>query len=120
MADTLMRPRSIGEQAVFAHSRQSAIMAGTRPTTRCASSGSGQLAALGVAGWLSLAAAPTFAIMALIAGVSAIGQPDVICSAMHEMSPLTGMVSMYALMSVFHLRPWLKLASRRRNRVSPS
>jgi hypothetical protein len=119
MADTLMRPRSTGRQGVFAHGRKSAIMAGTRPTTGCASSGSG-LAALGVAGWLSLAAAPTFAIMALISGVSAIGQPDVICSAMHDMSPLTGMVSMYALMSIFHLTPWLKLAWRQRSRVSPS
>lgn len=120
MADTLMRPRSTGRQGVFAHGRQSAIMAGARPATGCASSGSGQRAVLGVAGWLSLAATPTFAIMALISSVTAIGQPDVICSATHDMLPLTGMISMYVLMSVFHLTPWLKLASRRRGRVSPS
>jgi len=58
--------------------------------------------------WLSLAAAPTFAIMALL--TLAGGAPDMLCSA----SPLTGMVPMYLLMSAFHSAPWLKLASRRR------
>jgi hypothetical protein len=69
-------------------------------------------AAAGVAKWLCLAAAPTFAIMALMTGVLGGGPMDLLCSAGHG-SPLTGMVPMYMLMSAFHLAPWLKLISRR-------
>jgi hypothetical protein len=61
---------------------------------------------------LSLAAAPTFAIMALLTGV--LGPPDALCS-IAGASPLGGMVPMYLLMSAFHLAPWLKLISGRRN-----
>jgi hypothetical protein len=64
---------------------------------------------------LPLAAAPTFAIMALLTGIQDGGMPSVLCSAAHDASPLTGMVSMYLLMSAFHLTPWLKLISRRRS-----
>jgi len=60
---------------------------------------------------LSLAATPTFAIMALLTAVHDGSMPDMICSA--DGSPLTGMVPMYALMSAFHLAPWLRLLSRR-------
>ena len=74
-------------------------------------------AALGVADWLSLAAAPTFAIMALLTGVLGGGPPDMLCSAGHDASPLSGMVPMYLLMSAFHSAPWLKLISRRRGGV---
>lgn len=63
--------------------------------------------------WLSLAATPTFAVMALLAAVHGDGMPDMICSSMREASLLTGMVPMYALMSAFHLAPWLRLFSRR-------
>lgn len=62
-------------------------------------------------GLLSLAAAPTFLIMALLIGVNAGGMPDGLCSAAHDASPLTGMVPMYLLMSAFHLKPWLRLLS---------
>jgi hypothetical protein len=66
-------------------------------------------AARGAADWLGLAAAPTFAIMAL---VTAIGrEPQLFCSAGHLGSRLDGMVVMYLLMSAFHSRPWLKLIS---------
>jgi hypothetical protein len=58
---------------------------------------------------LSLAAAPTFAIMALLMGIQDGGMPDMLCSAAHDASPLTGMVPMYLLMSAFHLAPWLRL-----------
>ena len=68
-------------------------------------------AALGAAGWLGLAAAPTFAVMALLTYVSG-GGADVMRSTAHGMSPLSGMVPMYLLMSAFHLAPWLKLISR--------
>jgi hypothetical protein len=63
----------------------------------------------GAVRWLSLAAAPTFAIMALLTGVLGGGAPDVLCSAAHDASVLSGMVPMYVLMSVFHVAPWLKL-----------
>jgi len=59
-----------------------------------------------VARWLSLAAAPTFAVMALVA---ALAPADRICGAMQGPLSLQGMVPMYALMSAFHLAPWLRL-----------
>ena len=71
-------------------------------------------AATGAADFLYLAAAPTFAIMALLTGVPG-GAPDMLCSAPHGASPFGGMVAMYLLMSAFHLAPWLKLFSRRRS-----
>jgi hypothetical protein len=70
-------------------------------------------AAMGGADWLSLAAAPTFAIMALLAAVPGGGPADMLCAATREASPLSGMVPMYALMSAFHAAPWLKLISKR-------
>jgi hypothetical protein len=62
---------------------------------------------------LSLAATPTFAVMALLAAVQGEGMPGMICSATREGSLLTGMVPMYLLMSAFHLAPWLRLLARR-------
>jgi hypothetical protein len=70
--------------------------------------------ALSAADWISLAAAPTFALMALLTVVLGGGQPDMLCSAAQDVSPLSGMVLMYLLMSAFHSAPWLKLISRRR------
>jgi hypothetical protein len=71
-------------------------------------------AILGASTYLHLAAAPTFAIMAVLTGV--VGSPnDLICSAAH-VSPLTGMAAMYLFMSIFHSPPWLKLMSSRRKR----
>ncbi|SHH13301.1 hypothetical protein [Bradyrhizobium erythrophlei] len=69
----------------------------------------GQAAARGPADWLSLAAAPTFAIMALLTGILGGGPGDMLCSAAPDTSPLSGMVPMYVLMSAFHSAPWLKL-----------
>jgi hypothetical protein len=71
----------------------------------------GHAAAFRVTDWLGLAAAPTFAIMALLTGILGGGQPDELCAAMQHSSPLGGMVPMYLLMSAFHLVPWLKLIS---------
>jgi hypothetical protein len=62
---------------------------------------------------LALAAAPTFAIMALLAGIQDGGMPGMLCSAAHRAS-LTGMVPMYLLMSAFHSAPWLRLITNRR------
>jgi hypothetical protein len=69
---------------------------------------------LGAADWLYLAAAPTFAIMALLTVGS--GSPDALCS-IASASSLSGMAPMYGLMSAFHLAPWLKLIARRRSGI---
>jgi hypothetical protein len=70
--------------------------------------------ALGAADWLCLAAAPTFAIMALLTGILGGGTPAMLCSAAQVASPLSGMALMYLLMSAFHSAPWLNLISSRR------
>ena len=70
--------------------------------------------------WLSLAAAPTFAMMALLTKIHGDGMSDIVCSAAQDASPLTGMFPMYLLMSAFHLTPWLRLLSRRRRGSGPS
>jgi hypothetical protein len=62
--------------------------------------------------WLSLAAAPTFAAMALLASIHGGSMQDMLCSAAPDAALLTGMVPMYMLMSAFHLPPWLRLLSR--------
>jgi hypothetical protein len=62
----------------------------------------------GAADLLVLAAAPTFAGMAVLTGILGGGM---ICSATQDASPLSGMVPMYVLMSAFHSAPWLKLIS---------
>lgn len=63
-----------------------------------------------VANALYLAAAPTFAVMALLA--AAVGDGSALCS-IASTSPLSGMEPMYLLMSFFHLPPWLKLIASR-------
>ena len=68
----------------------------------------------GAADWLSLAAAPTFAFMALLTAVPGGGPLDMLCAAMPGASPFSGMVPMYLLMSAFHLAPWLRLIAQRR------
>ena len=87
----------------------------TRPETVGARAEGGKAAAFGAADWLSLAAAPSFAMMALLTGVLGAGAPDMLCSAAQDASPLSGMVPMYLLMSAFHSAPWLKLVSSRRS-----
>lgn len=69
---------------------------------------------------LSLAAAPTFALMALLAGIPDSGAHQMSCAAAMHMSPLTGMLPMYVLMSAFHVTPWLKVISRGRRVVRPA
>ncbi|WP_246675351.1 hypothetical protein [Mesorhizobium sp. B2-3-4] len=70
------------------------------------------IAALGIADWLCLAAAPTFALMAL---VSLGGEGAMSC--MGAPSPIAGMPAMYLLMSAFHLAPWLRIVSGRKART---
>lgn len=64
----------------------------------------------GMAEWLCLVATPTFAAMALLTATTG---ADMICTAVPGVFPVGGMAPMYALMSVFHLAPWLKLFGRR-------
>lgn len=69
----------------------------------------------GPTGWLHLAAAPTFATMALLNAL-AVAPADILCSAVHGMASIGGMTLMYALMCVFHAGPWWKLLAAQRNR----
>jgi hypothetical protein len=58
-----------------------------------------------------MAAAPTFALMALLTIVGEGGR-STLCSTAHG-SPLSGMALMYLLMGAFHSSPWFRLTSRR-------
>jgi hypothetical protein len=58
---------------------------------------------------LALAAAPTFALMAIAIGNS----PGMaLCATGAGFLPIDGMTAMYLLMSLFHLPPWLRFARR--------
>jgi hypothetical protein len=61
-----------------------------------------------IANGLRFAAAPTFALMAVLNAMARDGRTDAICSAMPAGAPLGSMTVMYLLMSAFHLVPWLK------------
>lgn len=75
---------------------------------------------LGAADWLSLAAAPTFAVMALLTAVDGAGSLSMLCATGADASLLTGMVPMYLLMSAFHAGPWLKLGRNRSDHPASS
>lgn len=63
--------------------------------------------------WLSLAAAPTFALMGLLTAITGDAHAALLCSESGEPSPFAGMTPMYLLMALFHLTPWIgKLAPR--------
>jgi hypothetical protein len=76
-------------------------------------------AASGAAGWLGLAAAPAFAVMALLTSMPG-GGMDAICMTGHGASPLNGMATMYVLVSVFNSSPWLNRIFRRRSEEGAS
>ena len=67
-----------------------------------------------VARSLHFAAAPTFAIMALLTLVPNDGMSGALCVGADHMS-LSGMAPMYLLMAVFHSAPWLKLVPPRQD-----
>jgi hypothetical protein len=62
-----------------------------------------------IADWLTLAAAPCFAGMALLSAV--VGDGDAICSAGRGAFHVGSMSAMYLMMSAFHLPRWLRLFS---------
>jgi hypothetical protein len=68
----------------------------------------------GLAGTLPLAATPVFGFMALLTALdnSPIGG---LCSTGHG-TPLTGMVTMYLLMSVFHSPAWFRFIAEHKKR----
>lgn len=74
---------------------------------------------LDLAAGMRLAAAPTFAVMALL-NLLASSPVNMLCSAGPGMRSLGGMTLMYALMGVFHAGPWLKLARSWRGRRAQS
>lgn len=63
---------------------------------------------------LGLAASPTFATLALLNAVQGSAATSQLCADMPGF-PLGGMTAMYALMSLFHLAPWLRLLAGRRH-----
>ena len=72
---------------------------------------------LGAADWLSLAATPTFATMAIASRILDANHSAMLCSMPHNASSMSGMVPMYMLMSVFHSAAWLKLIGKQFDRV---
>ena len=60
--------------------------------------------------FLSLAAAPTFVVMTVWSVVAG-GPAEMMCSSGGSALSLNGMAAMYALMSGFHVSPWLALLS---------
>ena len=66
----------------------------------------------GVAAWLSLAAAPVFALMALLTLQFEGRMSASLCTGQELPFPLAGMTPMYLLMAAFHLPPWLRLDRR--------
>jgi hypothetical protein len=85
----------------------------TQPCSIAGGEAPGATAVIGAVGWLHFAAAPIFAVMALLTAFVSSGPADMLCSAGHA-SGLSGMVPMYLLMSAFHSAPWLKLIGSRR------
>ena len=66
------------------------------------------------ADWLGLAAAPSFATMALMT-VCLGGGAEPLCSTTQQGSLMSGMAPMYLLMSAFHVGPWLRVIAGRRS-----
>ena len=70
------------------------------------------LASLGAADWLSLAATPTFALMAVLTVLAGDTHAVPLCTQAGHPWMLSGMAPMYLLMAAFHLAPWLRRSAR--------
>ena len=68
---------------------------------------------MSISGWLTLAACPSFALMAIVSAEQGAGSDALLCGSLQSASPLSGMTVMYVLMSVFHAAPWLKFVGAR-------
>jgi hypothetical protein len=77
------------------------------------------VAARRLAGWLALAATPTFAGMAVLTALLGGGPADTLCAAGQGVL-LGGMVPMYLLMSAFHAGAWLQWMAERRAELPSS
>ena len=95
--DIWTSPGSTGMKKMLEDSRGSATMIAAQRETAGACAGSDNPAARGVADRLSLTAAPTFAIMALLV----LRGGPLLRSATRDASPLSGMVPMYLRKSAF-------------------
>lgn len=80
----------------------------SRPSTTNTNSSGGHHPP-GVTTLLAFAASPVFGLMAWIAASNGSAMP--FCGALPGSMPISGMTTMYLLMSLFHVSPWLKLAS---------
>ena len=58
--------------------------------------------------WLTLAAAPTFALMALLSFMAGDSHAGLLCSQAQPSWAPTGMTPMYLLMALFHASPWFR------------
>ncbi|MBI1202730.1 MAG: hypothetical protein GC182_09495 [Rhodopseudomonas sp.] len=59
--------------------------------------------------WLGLAATPTFAAMAFVSSGHGDAMANGLCAMGSGGTPMSGMVTMYLLMGLFHVPPWLRL-----------
>jgi hypothetical protein len=87
---------------------------GTDSTDGVSHGGEGTVMTPSMEKCLGLAAAPMFAIMALVTSVLGGGPMDLLCSG-GQGGALSGMAPMYWLMSALHVAPWLKLEFGRRS-----
>lgn len=69
-----------------------------------------KMAAINITDGLALIASPIFAVMAVLTVMSDNNSTEMFCPTIH-MSPLSGMATMYLLMSAFHAAPWIRLIS---------
>ena len=98
---------------VFERGAGSGTTTATQRGTAAAFTARSKASTLSATDWLALAATPTFAVMALLTGFLGGSQPGLHCLSAHDASPLSGMLTMYLLMSAFHAAPWLKLVFNR-------